>query len=347
MKNKIVSLAAVFVTAVSFAGVIFPQTAQAAFPGANGMIAFNSNRDGNNEIYRLNSDSTNPINLTNNAASDTSASWSADGTKIAFNSDRDGNSEIYIMNADGTSQMRLTNNSASDANPAWSPDGTKIVFTSARDGNSEIYIMNADGSGQTNITNNPASQTNTNWSPDGTKIVYQTGITIRTINIDGTNDVLISAGNNPNWSPDGTKIAFNHDFGGGQGQEVYYINLDGTGLTQVTANAATNAVPAWSPDSSKIVFRSVRDGNNEIYSINSNGTGEARLTSNLFDDNTPDWQPLTIPPAVANDSTTIAVPGVPNTGFGSDGTRNALLFIFLGSFMLVLVAATKKLRTNK
>ena len=58
---------------------------------------FVSTRDGNREIYTMNSDGSNPTNISNNDAADYQPSWSPDGTKIAFSSDRDGNSEIYVM----------------------------------------------------------------------------------------------------------------------------------------------------------------------------------------------------------------------------------------------------------
>ena len=44
--------------------------ANAAFPGTNGKIAFFSTRDGNSEIYMMDSDGTNPTNLTNNSFND-------------------------------------------------------------------------------------------------------------------------------------------------------------------------------------------------------------------------------------------------------------------------------------
>lgn len=62
-------------------------TAQAAFSGTNGKIAFQSNRDGNFEIYVMNADGSNQTRLTNNSASDVYAAWSPDGTKIAFQGD--------------------------------------------------------------------------------------------------------------------------------------------------------------------------------------------------------------------------------------------------------------------
>ncbi len=88
-----------------------------------GQIAFVSNRDGNFEVYVMDTDGSNQTRLTNNPAIDEGPAWSPDGTKIAFRSDRDGNFEVYVMDTDGSNQTRLTNNPAFDSFPAWSPVG--------------------------------------------------------------------------------------------------------------------------------------------------------------------------------------------------------------------------------
>ncbi len=128
-------------------------------------IAFQTDRDGNDEIYVMNPDGTGPTRLTNDAATDQTPAWSPDGTKIAFETNRDGNTEIYVINADGTGLMILTNDAATDATPAWSPDGTKLAFSTNRNGNFEIYVMNADGTGPINLSNNAASDFEPAWSP--------------------------------------------------------------------------------------------------------------------------------------------------------------------------------------
>jgi len=135
-------------------------------------IVFNSDRDGNNEIYVMNSsDGSNQIRLTNNPASDKHPVWSPDGTTIAFDSNRDGNREIYVMNAaDGTNLRNLTNSLTVDSNPDWSPDGTQIVFVRYDD----IFVMNADGTNPVNLTNSSDFEdSNPVWSPDGTQIVWE------------------------------------------------------------------------------------------------------------------------------------------------------------------------------
>ncbi|HEC45091.1 MAG TPA: DUF5050 domain-containing protein, partial [Bacteroides sp.] len=240
-------------------------------------IAFQSNKDGNAEIYVMNPDGSNKTRLTNNSAADSHPSWSPDGTKIAFYSVRDGNEEIYVMNPDGSNQTRLTNNPSYDRSPDWSPDGSQIAFTSMRDGNWEIYIMNPDGSNQTNITNNSVSDWGPSWSPDGLKITYTSyrngNDEIYVMNADGSNQTNLTNNsvhdNYPSWSPDGSEIAFKSERDGNY--EIYVMNPDGSNQTRLTNNPAYDRPSSWSPDGSQIAFSSDRDGNFEIYIMNADG----------------------------------------------------------------------------
>ncbi|MCH7783488.1 PD40 domain-containing protein, partial [candidate division KSB1 bacterium] len=65
-------------------------------------IAFDSNRNGNFDIYIMNIDGTDQIRLTDNPANDVSASWSPDGKKLAYMSYINGAFAIRLMNADGS-----------------------------------------------------------------------------------------------------------------------------------------------------------------------------------------------------------------------------------------------------
>jgi WD40 repeat protein len=73
--------------------------------------------------------------------------------------------------------------------------------------------------------------------------------------------------------------------------EIYVMNADGSGVTRLTNDAASDGAPAWSPDSSKLAFASDRDGNIEIYVMNADGSGVARLTDNAAFDSQPAWSP--------------------------------------------------------
>src|SRR5437667_4644701 len=73
------------------------------------------------------------------------------------------------------------------------------------------------------------------------------------------------------------KIAFTSNRDGND--EIYVMNADGTGVTRLTNDPASDQQPAWSPDGSRIAFTSNRDGNFDIYVMNADGSGVTRLTT--------------------------------------------------------------------
>jgi Tol biopolymer transport system component len=274
--------------------------AGAAFPGPNGKILFDTNRDGPFEIYVMNPDGTALTNISNHPANDQFAAWSPCGTKVAFSSDRDGpGTSIYVANADGTGVERLTSFVGQiDFDPAWSPDGTKIVFESNRDdGNRDVFVMNVDGSNQIRLTSSSAFDGRSSWSPNGAHIAFRSSRDgngeIYVMGSDGAGQTNLTNNtaedNFPNWSPDGSRIAFSSLRDGNS--EVYVMNSDGTGQTRLTFSAGDDGAPAWSSDGLQIAFASNRDGNFEVYVMNADGAGQMNVTQNPVFDTLPDWGP--------------------------------------------------------
>jgi hypothetical protein len=71
------------------------------------------------------------------------------------------------------------------------------------------------------------------------------------------------------------------------------VNVDGTGLVNLTNHPVEDFEPAWSPDGSKIAFRSSRGASfdNEIFVMNTDGTGLVNLTNQPGWDESPSWSP--------------------------------------------------------
>lgn len=83
-------------------------------------IAFTSDREGNNEIYVINSaDGGGERRLTTNSADDQAPTWAADGQTLAFASNRDGDFEIFTISLKNMTETQLTNNTSQDAWPLW------------------------------------------------------------------------------------------------------------------------------------------------------------------------------------------------------------------------------------
>ncbi len=81
------------------------------------------------DLWVIDADGRNDIQLTHSTGSDAHPRWSADGSQLAFLSDREaGRNAIWIMNAAGGEPYRLTNEPAAIRDFSWSPDGRSIAF---------------------------------------------------------------------------------------------------------------------------------------------------------------------------------------------------------------------------
>lgn len=278
--------------------------AAAVVPGQNGLLAFQSDRDGDWEIYVANPDGSGQVALTDNAANDTLPAWSPDGTRIAFTSNRDGNNEIYVMDADGAGQTRLTNNSASDSIPAWSPDGTQLAFNTNRDGYQQVYVMGADGSGPTNRSASLVADMQPAWSPDGTRIAFARDapgqLDVYVMDADGTDQTRLTYDTAhdalPAWSPDGSTIAFaNNSNGGGLAHfDVYLMTPAGAPLGNLTSTYDyTETRPAWSPDGTQLAYAgsTTATGPYDLWVMDADGSNPQKVVESTGSDYWPDWQP--------------------------------------------------------
>ncbi len=262
-----------------------------------GHIVYVSDKDGNPEIYSVDSDGKNERRLTNNPADDYNPRWSRDGYQIVFVSERDGNPEIYTMWAGGSDITRITNDPASDVEPDWSPDGNKIVFISNRDGNNELYIYDLEAKTTERLTTNNNNDHKPDWSSDGKTILYTsersgkydifaldlaTGRTRRLTYFKSQEQAA------PRWSHDGSKFTYaSHEYAGRDDIIIReYHNSDFTRLTNILA---TNIFPAFSPSGDQVLFVSNRDGQVDIYILSSDGKSIFRLTEDDAEESDLDW----------------------------------------------------------
>ena len=261
-------------------------------------IAFQSNQDGDWDIYVVNADGSEVTQITKNFDEDATAVWSPDGDRIAFVSDRNddarGTYDIYVTNTDGSEIVQLTSNGGQW--PAWSPDGRRISFVSYRCQSQKreipsmgYCVMNADGSDANRITSPFGHPRLSVWSPDSSQIMLTEihgGSGISVVNADGsgkgrklTNLDSERNGLSTDWSPDGRLIAFEAKSNFKKPSAIYVMNVDSTDVTQITNHSSDSWRPIWSPDGRRILFLSNRDGGNNIYVMNADGSEVVQLTS--------------------------------------------------------------------
>ncbi len=215
--------------------------------------------------------------------------------RMAFVGRRNSVNQIYLMDVDasgtGANPARLTRDGDPENYPSWSPDGGRIVYQRDFNG-SAIYMIDADGTGERRLSPAPGFDVTPSWSPDGASIVYvrlhaapqpnhPPMTDIRVMNADGTGDHAVLANTvfsvEPRWSVNG-QLVFMSMMSGSE-LEIYAMNVDGSGLRQLT-NAANNGDPVWSPDGTRITFGSDREGGNtlNIFAMNADGSHLEQLT---------------------------------------------------------------------
>jgi Tol biopolymer transport system component len=281
-----------------------------------GVIAFQSDRDRQDEIYVMNADGSDQrLLISNLRALDSMPDWSPDGGKIALASrDRGRDFEICVVSVtddltaiDGKTALRLTDNDFDDLHPTWSPDGSQIAFFSERDGYSEIYVIDVDGAGERQLTDNDVNDKDPAWSPDGTQIAFISrrdgDYDIYVMQADGGDQRPLTDNDtnewSPAWSPDGTQIVFASDLD--NERHLYVMGADGSSPRRLTdASFPWNDDPAWSPDGTQIAFRSNRGGFVDVYLMNADGSSNPQqLTDNaeIDQDRAPSWRPGGADPA--------------------------------------------------
>jgi hypothetical protein len=320
--------ASAFVVALAISAIAAGE-ARAAFPGTNGRIVFETNRDGNEEIYTMNADGTNRVDLTRNPADDTDPRWSADGSRIVFASNRTGNYQIYTMNSDGSGVTRVTHDANDDRRPTWTADG-HIIFQNGSFPNRAIFRIDADGNGLQQLTPVSSDNATVAAAPRGGRIAFSSTRgdgtqRLYTANADGSAAQLVlpsppgpeTADVEADWSPRGNQLLFvRFTFGGPVTSDLYVVRSDGGGLRRLTNTPdRLELQPAWSPDGTKITFFGVTaigtpNEHDSVYTMNADGSGVTEVStprapfSDDFNDNfrDPFWHVIQDPGASVDET---------------------------------------------
>jgi Tol biopolymer transport system component len=229
----------------------------------DGKLVFWSYRSGNADVWIMDSDGSNLVNLTSHPAYDSNPHCSSDGEYIIFASYRDDpNGEIYRMTSTGANVERLTFNGVQDFRPRYSPDGQHFATNSRIPGEEgDIYVYTSDGQSFINIgIPNVIHDFQPSWTPDGKRVVWSSGnqnigeLDIVSANKDSGDFRLDFATHEndyiPRYSPDGQFLAFSKTtLSSGGGDEIFIWHRVLDTLFQITDNTPVNKEwgPEWSP----------------------------------------------------------------------------------------------------
>ncbi len=278
--------------------------AAVAFPGKNGLIAFNS--DGSVYVVSPNGSGLRLVTQTGIQDGYPGVSFSPDGKLIAFSAMSATDPDIYTVRPDGSGRKPLTFSRGVDSDPTWSGDGKRIAFETNRNGNIDIYSVDRAGRNPQQLTKGPLDEQDPAWSAKGNRIAYtvasKDGLSsqIWVMDGDGGNPVQLTDtpnfSENPNWSPDGARIVFDSDRVEEGDLEIYSMKADGSDVRRLTNSPALDALPAYSPDGKRIVFVSDRlqKDSRRLFTMSSTGAKPKRVVAGEAPNfqMVPDWQPL-------------------------------------------------------
>ena len=278
-------------------------------------ILFTSTRDGNREVYVMNPDGSEQVNLTQHPAGDLNAVWSPTGEQILFVSDRQGTRvrDLYVMDVDGSNVRRVFKKKiiADRTNPTWNPDSEQFAYWSV-DWNRlkfGLYLGTFGEEDAERIGNgiSPA------WSPDGSEIVcslsrqpHEAQLTFINVNTRTEEQPLswktLRRQYEPSWSAVGDRLAFSgnrhpkpvildrdlHNAWKDK-QAIFIVNRDGTGLRQFVEEAGPAAhLPALAPDGEEVIYTQDINGQFQIFKIDIN-TGIRTQLTHLGRNSDGDW----------------------------------------------------------
>jgi Tol biopolymer transport system component len=221
-------------------------------------------------------------------------SWSPDGSQIAFVGSGTGGSDLWVINSDGTGAKQLTDLPGQTEGLAFSPDGTLIAFSEqdyAIASQNGLYVVRPDGSGPVALTqwtaNEDPSPTNIGiisstgpaWSLDSAVLAVPSIQGVALVQADGSGAQILITGefaqaHGVAYSPDGGQLALSYYTedeeaqlqpgdapSTGEYEDIYVMNVDGSGLMPVGTTALVDLYPLGSPDGARIVFSNESPGN--------------------------------------------------------------------------------------
>jgi Tol biopolymer transport system component len=276
-----------------------------------GRIVFQSDLDGDNEIYLLTSHEL--IKLTDNSWEDKYPRWSSDGKKIAFLANPEGRFDVYVMDDNGRSVTAVTNSSENETDVAWAWNGEGLFYSvedkkifgredtlwmiDLSSGEKHRAVPNFSGShGIADVSPSDPCLTFTgkatfgwdvflyDWSARKTRQLTEGGQACRA-----------------RFSPDGRKIVF-VSHAASRKSDIWTMNLDNGDQQRITERDETyDYFPSWGPDGDQVVFCSndkdmyANKGDWGLYLVDV----KTKRVSLLFDspgrDVFPDWQRRTVP----------------------------------------------------
>jgi Tol biopolymer transport system component len=134
-------------------------------------MAFESNRNGTNEVWVCDVDGSNALQLTSFGVLTGSPRWSPDGGLVVFDSRFGGESNLYTVDPAGGVPVKLNIDVSDNSEPSWSPDDQWIYFMQGEDiGEPSVWRVPSRGGHAVQLAIAPAATPLA--SPDGQYVYF-------------------------------------------------------------------------------------------------------------------------------------------------------------------------------
>ncbi|QQS42873.1 MAG: PD40 domain-containing protein [Acidobacteriota bacterium] len=219
-------------------------------------IAFETNRNGNWDIYVMKSDGSDQKALTSGKADDRYPRWSPDGASVMFVRAEDGRSDLFAVDPEGRAVKRLAEIEGDELFPDWHPSGKKVAYTSGKLPDTDLFELDlATG-----------------------RVIRKWSTTFR--------DLW------PRYSRDADVVFFSRRDSNDEEDEIYVANSRLGNMARLTRLPGNDFCPAWSPDGNRIAFARVDPESGRSISVLERRSGKISEFGRGFERVTePDWSP--------------------------------------------------------